>query len=1496
MKKRFLLLAMLLSLLGMQLAAQNANRVFQRYSKAVKGEVRQSLLSTKDQARPSGIRQISTFRMPNFLLDKKKMSPVTVCGSLVSSNLEEQQERGMYAFTVPNYSATLLSGTTNAVAAGGGVLVDDYYYSITTEEIYGYYFVNCHKFDAESWTEVDSYTSSLQDSGTDLTYDPESKTVYGCFVNDSGDGYCWASFNLDDGTRSAAIAELEQPLVVVAANASGEIYSIGLDGNLYQVAKKTGALKLVGATGVLPEAYAQSGAFEWKRNKLYWAACEKGETSGLYVVDTETGKATLIERFPNGEEYTGLFVKAPLAEDGAPAAVNELSASFLEGSSTGTVSFSLPSTTFAGNALSGDLSYTITANGKVILCKTAAPGAKVSEQVTLSPGATEIIVYATNAVGNGPSAICSLFVGRDAPTAVEEISLVKKEGSNELFLTWKQPTRTLNGGYLDVEALRYKIVRQPDSVVVKENISETFFSEKVETESMCQYWYEVTPVVGDLVGETASSSRVTLGEYCTLPYVQHFDDASSMDLFTVINANGDHLTWKYDDSRQLASSVFSFDLQQDDWLITPPVKLEDNCTYKLSFRTWTKRVYPERIGVAMGMGNTVEDMNIVVLPDTLIQTTDDAAVDIFSDFEIILEPKTTGVYYIGFHDTSDPEMYDLRLDDIRIEKNATLTAPAAVTDLKAEGGKNGALEATLSFVTPSLSVSGDKLATLSKAEIIFGKEVVKTFDNIRPNEKLTATVPAVQGDNVYTVRAYNEAGAGLESKVSVYAGVHVPSTPLNVTLKEIGGKAVIAWEAPVVGEDGGYINPKELTYVVVRANDLAVVAEDLAETTYTDALNLEDTQALMTYVVYAKSAAGIGKGQPSNSAIMGGGYYGLPMHDSFANACFTTLPWGLSADGKSSWWLGVKAADETTQDDDKGLIYFMPEAPNETSTVYSPKISLKGSKEPLLTFYLFKYEELKNVTLDVQVTTDFETFTTLKSIDFNQYDAAEGWNKVSLSLKDFCDAEFISVVLKAKSGTADYAHNMYLDNFSVRDNLDYNLSFMDFKAPRMMRIGKEYEISAMVMNRGNKTAGDYTVGLYENDKLVQSVKDKDLQPGDGRDFVFKRTATVAFPENTVYEIRINYPEDMNPEDNRSEKAMAIVESFDYPTVTDLKGERMGDCVQLTWGQPATAYTARQTMDDFEAYTSFAIDNVGPWKLHDGDKQETMLVQFKGVPVQYLNAGKPMAYQVFNGEKAGLGYAATNSNAFESHSGKQCMAAFGAVEGANDDWLISPELSGKKQFVSFYVKSAVPNYGLEKYEFLISDSDNEVTSFRKVEGLDSEAPFEWTEISIAVPEGTKYFAIRSVSAQCLAMLVDDIRFIGKDAEQERLVLKGYNVYRDGVRINESLVEGTSYQDTFSDGKEHVYRVAAVYEQGESPLSNPCTLITGIGQEKLDGVAVSTEDGVVCIKNAEGQTVSICNVQGKVLFRKVCNMPLMTCPVPAGIYLVTVGGKTTKVLVD
>lgn len=219
----------------------------------------------------------------------------------------------------------------------------------------------------------------------------------------------------------------------------------------------------------------------------------------------------------------------------------------------------------------------------------------------------------------------------------------------------------------------------------------------------------------------------------------------------------------------------------------------------------------------------------------------------------------------------------------------------------------------------------------------------------------------------------------------------------------------------------------------------------------------------------------------------------------------------------------------------------------------------------------------------------------------------------------------------------------------------------------------------------------------------------------------------------------------------------------------------------------------------------------------------------------------MAWMVFNPMYEE--FPAEVGSYYAPHSGNQMLLSVCVSEGdpvANTDhWLISPELMGNKQEISFFARVITGNYGYEVFEVLYSTTTDAIDSFIPLEEVWTDA-ITWTEHTFTLPEGTKHFAIRHTAQEIFGLMLDDITF-----ERGQSAPVGYNVYVDGELVG-STPETTYYVPStgLSDG-EHTFAVTAVYEGGKesAPARAVIDITSGINEITLDSqpVDVYTIDG-------------------------------------------------------
>jgi hypothetical protein len=1453
--------------------------------------VRKHYLSAKNNAK----RNLRKVPVPR----RSMSSNIVLYGSVVASDAwGDYDQSNISSFTATDNTSltTVYDGSSNLNATGGGVVVDGVYYIVsyalgTTPT--STWDVSYNGFNMETWTSTVSLYCSPSAIATDLTYDATTGKVFGCYVGE--DKKVTLKTMEVSSAETSEIASLGNAMCALACDAQGQLFGIGADGNLYTIDKANGNTSLVGATGLTPKS-VQSATFDLKHNVMYWAACLSDGTTGLYTVNTTTGAATKITSFPNNEEITALYIPSPEAEDGAPAAVENLKLTgFDKGSSTGSISFAMPTKNYAGEPLTGNLNYFVTINDTDTIKGSAEAGANVDLPLTLSDGDYTFMVTAVNTVGPSPKSKITQYIGKGVPGAVDNLKASRGDNYDEVKLSWGTPKYIMKG-YVDPQTLTYRVVRHPDNVVVADNLKDSSFVDKIKltSDTLALYSYSVTPLNGNVTGTEYTSNSVPVGKYMSLPYKTNFSTYDEFNYFTVIDANKDNSSWYKSMFGSGAIVDYKWNSSgMDDWLVTPPLHLLKGKVYHVYFR-YASSGAASKMEIKLGKECSVAGLTTQVMPST----------DVTSGvFESDVTVDSEDAYYFGVHALgSAGSMLDI--DSIDIESGADANAPAAPTGLNIHGGYKGALEAHLSFTTPDVTINGDRLDNITKVNIYRGTTLVGSVNTTQTDAKINyVDKTAVQGTNHYIVAASNEYGEGMKVEGDVYVGFDIPRAPQSASLKKINGVPYVTWSVPdTVGTRGYYVDPTKVDYrIMYGENGAKDIDQNYEGNEYTD-VNYDNSQPqkMLSYWIYPKNEIGEGPGVATNS-IDFGAPYSIPFEETFVGGSYAFNPWYYASTDQSTGWLAKTNSDLGSLadvDGSDGTMVFIPSQKGAQSVLYSPMITLKGTNKPMLDFYYYNQAESDN-TINVYVSKNDGMFYKIKGLDITAETFANrdaGWVKCSASLDSLKAADYITLAFFGTGG--GNVTNSYIDNVRLREYIAKDVRTNDINVPKTMTLGKKDKIDVTIKNDGYETASNYSVNLFRNGRQVASTTGEQLEPGYKSVISFEQTPDVTFGDTVKYYAVINFDGDEMLNNNTSAVAISTIKMPRYPTVNDLIATGGTDKVELSWNAPTEkTMSPEPTVDDFETYAPFIIDSIGAWKTvdEDGGNGTATIVDPNswGMPLTYTNCGKAMAFMVFNPSKAGIN--TTTYTDFAPHSGSQMLIAPGDLDYSNSDWLISPELSSDIKSVSFYVKSRTASYNSEMYEVAYSTTDREPASFTKIAG--NNAPAEWTKITVDIPAGAKYFAIHNTSAWCTTeIMFDDIEYLPVTAKPVDLVLKGYNIYREGKKINDNLVTATSYTDTKAAAGDNVYNVTVVYEQGESRLSNDAvaTVVTGIVSASAGGVKVSASHHAIRISNAGGKMVNIYSVGGALEYRNsVADNAIVA--VANGVYIVNVNGYNIKLIV-
>lgn len=466
--------------------------------------------------------------------------------------------------------------------------------------------------------------------------------------------------------------------------------------------------------------------------------------------------------------------------------------------------------------------------------------------------------------------------------------------------------------------------------------------------------------------------------------------------------------------------------------------------------------------------------------------------------------------------------------------------PSAVSDFECVPGANGATTVALYWMNPTQTFDGKELTALADIKVYRDRELIKTFENPEIGEEMSYTddLGDVKGGyHFYSVVASNSVGEGAEEKVRIFVGRDIPADITTLTLQHDGyDKAVISWNQPELGPNGGYVDASSLSYKVVRKPDGRVIADGLKQTTVSDE-NISPVSQY-SYSVVASNADGESNAVETETRVFGPAY-SMPVTFDFtafdADNSWTVMD--ANKDGYAWMWTKVSSGDRvmghqassTAVSDDWLISYYMP---FEKDATYRAEMEL----------HAYSADKLEFALLD-----EMYTVKPAQVLD-------------TVTIKGNRDKQRIGVVFKAESDgyknlgihalspmRADW---LEVFNLSVKKAEKSNLAAVSISGPEKPMAKKESVYTVRVENRGTDKAYAYRVTLV--DKNGEELNHKDvavtLNSGEYADVEVAWTPQVADTTAICGVVR-TWPDDEYADDNTTDYMTVIVrEAFDGDVV------------------------------------------------------------------------------------------------------------------------------------------------------------------------------------------------------------------------------------------------------------------------------------------------------------------------------------------------------------
>lgn len=376
--------------------------------------------------------------------------------------------------------------------------------------------------DKNTWQKEDNISGLSNANGhTALAvYEPLGE-VYGCFYNaGSTTSFYFGKTDFETQTTEK-ICDLPGRAYSMAINDMGTVYWIDLNGNLYE-GSLAGNFQIKHKLDEMPwdGSYSHGAVIDPTDGTFYWSFRNRSGEYYFGTIDLETGEIT--------KENTGfsqtyrmanvLYIPKtePAQED--PKRIDEISISADNFSTDITISFTVPSQTVGGTALSGDVKLYVAANGVLVVDgESANPGSSFTKQVSVADGPCVVAAYVVSDDESLKSEVLAkhYFAGQDTPEAVK--NLTANYSDQQIVLTWDAPEQGIRGGEFDKGNLQYTVAilandKGEAGETLVDNLTETTYTYTLADNSLRLLTFEVTPHSGSVTGESAKTEELVVGE------------------------------------------------------------------------------------------------------------------------------------------------------------------------------------------------------------------------------------------------------------------------------------------------------------------------------------------------------------------------------------------------------------------------------------------------------------------------------------------------------------------------------------------------------------------------------------------------------------------------------------------------------------------------------------------------------------------------------------------------------------------------------------------------------------------------------------------------------------------------------------------------------------------------------------------------------------------------------------------------------------------------
>lgn len=256
----------------------------------------------------------------------------------------------------------------------------------------------------------------------------------------------------------------------------------------------------------------------------------------------------------------------------------------------------------------------------------------------------------------------------------------------------------------------------------------------------------------------------------------------------------------------------------------------------------------------------------------------------------VYDPTVDKVYWIAVHNNSKESfIYTVNVENAEVELVGQLPGnehimalyqPYTEKDAPGPASEITYSEGSLFFKAPTtthntgVALEGD-LTTVVDCD---GAQIESL--TVKPGEIVSLPLNLDKGKHYIKINLKNGKGISAERRFNTYIGEDIPTAVGELSLTADDAKTLqLTWTAPAVSVNGGAIDDAHINYRVVRMPDEVVVADNLKDTFFTEAI--PEAHNRYYYIVTAKTSDRDGESARSN-IVTAGDIWFVPYNEEFA--------------------------------------------------------------------------------------------------------------------------------------------------------------------------------------------------------------------------------------------------------------------------------------------------------------------------------------------------------------------------------------------------------------------------------------------------------------------------------------------------------------------------------------------------------------------------------------------------------------------------------------